>query len=186
MVDAQYHTDVFALQDQRVIESLATTQWTDVFGRCERLATAASTREPQRISVPLLLGDKSIVFTYTDLAGDLPLWATPVLQSLADRWGLHCGWDSYDARPTNPQLAVELLNILSDLMEDGMAAPLITPLADGGLQGEWHRHEQDLEIVVPAESEPTYYYFNQASDEEEEGELSSNFAGVRRLIARLG
>jgi hypothetical protein len=133
-----------------------------------------------------LLGDKSIVFTYTDVAGGLPAWASPVLQSLVDRWGIHYGWDSYDARPTNPQLAAELLNILSDLMEDGMAAPLITPLADGGLQGEWHCHEQDLDIVVPAEGEPTYYYFNQASGEEEEGELGSNSAVVRRLIARLG
>jgi hypothetical protein len=126
-----------------------------------------------------------IEFTYMSFDVGLPNWATPVLQSLAERWGAHAGWDSYQAKPTDRQLVVKLLNILSDLMQEGSATPHITPLADGGVQAEWHHQGKDLEIVVPADDDPTYYYFDHATNEEEEGDLDPNYAHVQDLIGRV-
>jgi hypothetical protein len=71
------------------------------------------------------------------------------------------------------------------LQEDSLA-PQMTPLADGGVQAEWHRPEQDLEIVVPANEDPTYYYFDGRTSEEEEGGLDPHWAHVQELINRLG
>lgn len=123
---------------------------------------------------------------YSDRAMDnsLPQWAYSALHSLAERWGAQPGWDSYHATPTNPQLVVKLLNLLSGLMQDDSLPPQITPLADGGVQAEWQHHGVHLEVVVPADEEPTYYYFNHRTNTEEEANLDANYARVQDLIRR--
>ena len=179
--DVLNRTDIFA--PQQAITSSATTQWTDVFARRERRATPIMV--PTRLSVRLFVSGKTLEFVYTTFDGGLPKWAGSVLQSLAERWGALPGWDSYQATPTNPRLVAKLLNILSDLMQDDSGSPQITPLADGGVQAEWHHHGKDLEIVVPAEGEPTYYYFDDATSAEEENDLDPNYASVQGLIGRF-
>jgi len=151
--EAFYRTDVFATQDRQSFTNSATTQWADVFARRERRAAAISIPEPRRLAVRFSVDGEPVEFTYTSFDVGLPSWATPVLQSLAERWGAHPGWDSYQAKPTNPQLVAKLLNIFSDLMQEGSATPRITPLADGGVQAEWHHQGKDLEIVVPARNQ---------------------------------
>jgi len=141
--------------------------------------------EPRPLTVRLSIDGEPIGFTYTTFSSGLPKWAGPVLQSVSERWGARPGWDGYQAKPTNPRLVVKLLNILSDLLRDDSLSPQITPLADGGVQAEWHRREQDLEIVVPAEEEATYYYFNSATPAEEEAYLIGNHAHIQDLIGCL-
>ena len=183
--DALYSTEVFAPQQEHLITSSATTQWADVLARQERRATGVSMQEPRRLPVRISINGQTIEFTYTSFSVGLPNWAGSVLQSLVERWGAHPQWDTYRAKPTSPQLAVKLLNILSDLMRDGSLPPQITPLADSGVQAEWHNKGQDLEIVVSADEEPTYYYFNQATREDDEGDVGPNYAHVQNLIGRV-
>jgi hypothetical protein len=71
-------------------------------------------------------------------------------------------------------------------MHDDSVPPQMTPLADGGLQAEWHDNGQGLEIVVPAGEQPTYYYFNRDTNEEEEDAFHANCARVQDLISRIG
>ena len=186
MLSTVDQTDVFAPQDQYVIASSSTTQRTDVLARRELQVTAASLPRPKRVPLRIPVGGELIEFTYMNFGGGLPKWGEPVLQSLGERWGVKHGWDSYDARPTNPRLAATLLNILFDLMKDTSCPPQITPLADGGIQAEWHQQGQDFELVVCADDEPTFYYFNEGSGEEEEGRISLDYGRVQGLIARLG
>jgi hypothetical protein len=178
-----YGTDVFARQNQRVITTSGSMQPADVFARRERHVAAITLPESHRFTVRLSVDGDPVEFTYITFGRNLPRWTGPVLQSLSDRWGARPGWDSYRARPTNPQLVVKLLNILSGLMQQNYLPPQITPLADGGVQAEWHSRGQDLEIVVAADERPTYYYFNQKA--EEEAEVSPNYAHVQELIGRL-
>ena len=70
-------------------------------------------------------------------------------------------------------------------MQQNYRPPQITPLADGGAQAEWHSAGQDLEIVVAANEEPVYYYFNQASGIEEEAAIELHYAHVQDLIGHL-
>jgi hypothetical protein len=184
IVDALYQTTVFARSQQMVMNS-TTTQWTDAFARRDRRATLITMPEPRPLTVRLSIEGGPIEFTYTTFSGGLPKWASPVLQSVSERWGARPGWDGYQAKPTNPRLVVRLLNILSDLLRDDSLSPHITPLADGGVQAEWHRREQDLEIVVPAEEGATYYYFNNTTRKEEEADLNGNYAHIQDLIGRL-
>jgi hypothetical protein len=179
-------TDVFASQDRQEFANSASKQSADVFARRERGATTIEIPEPRRLPVRFSVDGEPIEFTYTSFGVGLPRWATPVLQSLAERWGAHAGWDSYQAKPTDRQLVVKLLNILSDLMRGEFQAPLITPLGDGGVQAEWHNQGIDLEIVVSAEDNPTFYYFNRVTKEEAEGDLEPNYARVQDLIGRVG
>ena len=95
------------------------------------------------------------------------------------------GWDSYDAKATDRENVVRLLNYLSALMQDTSTPPVVTPLSDGGVQAEWHRQNKDLEIVVPADHPARYYYYNAATEEEEEEDLDSNHARVQDLIRQF-
>jgi hypothetical protein len=179
-------TDVFALRDQRTITGSLGRQWADIFARRDRHQTAATMPRLHRTTVLLPIGDQSIDLAYSSCDPGLPQWAGSVLQSLSERWGVQPGWDSYSASPTSLQLVVKLLNILSALLQEDSPAPQITPLADGGVQAEWHQQEQDLEVVVPALENPTYYYFHGRTSEEEEAGLNANWARVQNLINRLG
>ncbi|MGH8581947.1 MAG: hypothetical protein ACREWG_03990 [Gammaproteobacteria bacterium] len=160
-----------------------TTQGADVFARRERQPAAISLLEPRRVNKRLRIGNH-VIEIYFDASGGLPSWVKPVLQSLDDRWGGAPGWDSYDAEPTKIQHVVRLLNHLSELLRDSSTPPIITPLSDGGVQAEWHRNNEDLEIVLPAGESARYFYYNAATQEEEGGELSPpRFEHLRTLIA---
>lgn len=116
----------------------------------------------------------------------MPSWFEPVINSMSERWGSYQGWDSYDAKPTDTKLAEKLLNYLSELMPSEAIAPIITPLADGGLQAEWHRGDKDIEIVVPFGEPARYYYFDAEADLEEEEELEEgNIETIRNRINSL-
>jgi hypothetical protein len=185
LADTLYRTDVFAPQNQRVITNSTTTQWADVFARRERRETTVTVPRLRRLPVRLSIDGEPVELTYTTPNADLPRWAGPVLQSLSERWGSQVGWDSYQAEPTNPQLVVKLLNILSDLMRENSVPPQVTPLADGGVQAEWHHQEQDLEIVISAAEDPAYYYFNRGTGAEEEAFLNPHYAHVQDLIGQI-
>lgn len=135
----------------------------DAFARRERVAY--SVPRVMQISV----GSQEIKLTIE--GNTTPLWFQPVIDSMSERWGALAGWDSYDARPTDLLHAIKLLNYLSQILPAEAAAPIITPLADGGLQAEWHRGNKDLEVVVPFGEPARYYYFDAETDLEEEKEL---------------
>jgi hypothetical protein len=172
-----YQTDVFGPQNQQMITGSAATQGADVLARRERREM-----RNRRFIIRLPIPGESIELIYSSFDSALPTWSLPVLQSLSERWGSQPGWDGYEAATTNVELVVKLLNILSDLMPVFSIPPLITPLADGGVQAEWHHNAQDLEIVVPAVDNPTYYYFNRRTNSEEGELLGPNYSRVQNLI----
>jgi hypothetical protein len=164
----------------------APSQQTDVFARDERQSSVFSLAERRPISIVIRprLGDP-IVLTYLDIGTGLPAWADSVFRSLAERWGVKRGWDSYDAKATDKAYVVRLLNYLLALMQDTSTPPIVTPLSDSGVQAEWHRQTKDLEIVVPADHPARYYYYNAATEDEEEEDLDANHARVQDLIRQF-
>jgi hypothetical protein len=67
-------------------------------------------------------------------------------------------------------------------MRDSSLAPQITPLADGGVQSEWHRRHRDLEIIVYADGAPTYYFFDDVTKEQEDAAFAQHEVRIRDLI----
>jgi hypothetical protein len=60
----------------------------------------------------------------------------------------------------------------------------VVPMGDGGIQIEWHRRQQDLEIVFPADEAPRFYYRNRATGAEQEG-FANEIAPLTRLLSDL-
>ena len=110
-----------------------------------------------------------------------PAWLAPVFESLASRWGAEAGWDGDSARPTDSHLVAELLNCLFAVMPPLAKPPMTTPLADGGVQAEWHKGEMTLEIVVLSDESPRFYFFDPLGHEEE-GRLEDSIEAIRRYI----
>jgi hypothetical protein len=169
-----------------LLQSAATT-YTDVFGRRERHSSVllGEHRSRPRVAIELQIGEQTTVLTYAYADAALPAWVTPVLQSISERWGVKPGWDSYDAKPTELRHVLRLLNALSAVMQDDSSAPLVTPLSDGGVQAEWHKHSEALEVVVPADEEARYYYYNEDSAQEEEEAFEPHCARVHELISHF-
>ncbi len=174
-----------ARQNQRVIITPSSMQGAEIFARRERRAAAITVPESRRFTIRLSIDGDSVESTYAAFDRNLPGWASPVLHSLAERWGARPGWDSYGAQPTNPDLVVKLLNILFDLMQQHYLPPQVTPLTDGGVQAEWHCRGRDLELVVTAGEQPTYYYGDPSAGVEEEAEINPNYAHVQALMGQF-
>lgn len=176
-------TDVFAPKAQYPISSAVRYQETDAFARRERHITSVSDCRRPQTKINIALDGETVSLTYND--SDLPKWARPVLSSLPERWGIESGWDGHRAVPTNLNLVVRLLNVLSSVMDEHFSPPQVTPLSDGGMQAEWHACGRDLEIVVSADASPSYYFFDQAAQVEEEAAVERREESVRALIANF-
>jgi hypothetical protein len=177
-----YSSEAFSPQRTRALRNSATTESADVLARRDRslIVTAEGARTVVRFSIGM-----HEVTCYPAMGGNLPEWVLMALRSISERWGVQAGWDGYNARPTDIHLVVRLLNCLSTLMHDSSRAPDVVPLADGGVQAEWHGNGQDFEIVVPAGEAIRYYYFNETTKEEEGAELTQeSLARARELIGR--
>lgn len=174
-------SDVFAPRSRYELAGLLTTQKTDIIGQGERHSAA----EQRRFRFQLFIDGRPLEFSYSSYDTVLPSWIPHVFQSLSERWGDRHGWDGYDARPTSPDSVVTILNILSDVMNNDSIAPQITPLADGGVQAEWHLAGHDLEVAVSADDPPTYYHFNSEANTEDESEVGPAINHIRTLIGSL-
>ena len=103
---------------------------------------------------------------------DLPAWTEPTVAALLKLGYLSADWDSYGAPPIKRSLLGEALALLTRVMTEHSPAPSIVPLHDGGVQLEWHRRSQDLEIVLCADQPPQFFYRNAETGKEIEGGMS--------------
>ena len=58
------------------------------------------------------------------------------------------GWDGYDAVPPSSSVIAYARSVLHSAMSPGTPAPSIVPMAEGGLQLEWHRNGFDIELAI--------------------------------------
>jgi hypothetical protein len=100
---------------------------------------------------------------------ELPAWVEPTLSAFSSIKSLDENWDSYGGKKISNDLIRLALSTLSQVMGGNSPAPSVVPLPDGGLQVEWHRKIQDLEVVFPANTAPTFYYVNRSTGFEKEG-----------------
>lgn len=98
-----------------------------------------------------------------------PEWVEPTISALIGVQSLPDNWNSYGGRKINRDLIRQSLSILEQIMDATSPAPSIVPLDDGGLQFEWHRRQQDLEIAFPADDASQYYYRNKVTGVEQDG-----------------
>ncbi len=98
---------------------------------------------------------------------------------------LERGWDSYDASPIRYTTAKFVGDMLEALYFDGLKTPVIAPLKSGGIQLEWHRGEDCLEIEVERPNFANCYICIEADDIEDEFRIKSDFSKIREMLKQL-
>jgi hypothetical protein len=132
--------------------------------------TSGSTRSPKEIS-----------FNVSQPAAD---WLRQSIQRIQDLTALAPGWDGYGAKPIDAGVAVDAVSFLIDHAYPTVSEPAVVPLADGGIQLEWHVGGIDLEIAF-SDEDGGVFLEDQATGATEEH--ASNEAGrvFVRSIGRL-
>jgi hypothetical protein len=114
----------------------------------------------------------------------LPAWVEPTVSALVGIQSLSENWDSYGGKPISLDLINQSLFTLRQIMQADSPAPSVVPLGDGGIQVEWHRRQQDLEIVFAADEAPQFYYTNRLTGLEQQG-FSNEIEKLTRLLIDL-
>jgi hypothetical protein len=117
-------------------------------------------------------------------ASRLPTWVEPTISAFIGVQSLPENWDSYGGKKINRDMISQSLSILELIMDVDSPAPSVVPLGDGGLQLEWHRKQQDLEIVFPAKDLPQFYHKDNRAGTEQEG-LASDVTNLAQLLRSI-
>jgi hypothetical protein len=96
----------------------------------------------------------------------------PVLDAFNVLLGLKPGWDSYRAPRVKPEAGQAAFDLLRDIMRARTPVPSIVPMADGGVQIEWHAKGVDLEIEVRSATQATAYFEHRDSQDSWEKDLA--------------
>ncbi len=115
----------------------------------------------------------------------LPVWFGPTHVTITELLQLTPNWDGYGAAEVRQEVAAKALETLWNLLDNGSPTPSIVPLNDGGIQVEWHRHGRSLELEFPASGAASFYYYEDATDDESEGLLANSIAELRARLANL-
>ena len=166
-----------ALPDYR----LAKTLTEDEYGVHQNYYVGTSAALSQRKEKSLWFSSAEGSYNVVILTNQIPLWVEPTLRAYSRIQGLTEGWDSYSGKRINRDLIKSSLLILTEVMDASSPVPSVVPLSDGGLQLEWHRKQQDLEIVFSADDTPQFFYQNRATGVEREG-FASDVLSLAQLL----
>ncbi len=117
-------------------------------------------------------------------ADDLSEWVVPTGEALISKLQLPPNWDSYGALPINRQRVDDAITVLLATMSANSEAPWVVPTTDGGIQLEWHRKNEDLEVEIRGQGDASIYFHNARSGEEWERPLFQNIPCLRDLLAQ--
>lgn len=113
------------------------------------------------------------------------IWLNDAIQQVSDLTALAPDWDSYGAKAVNADAAIDAVQLLLKIAYPEISAPSIVPLADGGLQLEWHRGGIDVEIVLSDDEPGIYIEDNNMEGETVEAPLSAAVSEIGRRISQL-
>ena len=116
---------------------------------------------------------------------EVPVWMSPAVQSLLGLLQLPRNWDGYGAVQVQEQIAQKMLMVLVEVTDNDAPTPSIVPLSDGGIQIEWHRRGRNLEIEFPAGETPSFYYYEDGSELEDEGQVSRSYDRIQAYIVSM-
>ena len=127
---------------------------------------------------------KSTAYIVSSNGDPFPGWVKPTIAAFNEIGNLSDNWDTYGGKAINVEVIRQSFSLLRSVMQPNSPTPSIVPLSDGGLQIEWHRKKQDLEIVFPFEEDGLFLYSNRATGNELEGSVRE-IEKLADLIGRL-
>ena len=117
-------------------------------------------------------------------AEDFSEWVRPTVEALNSKLQLLPNWDSHGALPIDEQRVDDAIKVLSGTMSGNSEVPWVVPTTDGGIQLEWHREGEDLEVEISGTRTASIYFHNANTGEEWEVPLFQNIPRLRELLAQ--
>lgn len=133
------------------------------------VATSAALTKPKEVT--FIVPSEGSAYRIVVATERIPEWVQPTITAFMGIQKLSDNWDSYGGKKVSFDLIGQALSILGSTMEMNSPPPSVVPLGDGGLQLEWHRKQQDLEIVLTSDDVPKFYY-------------QSRTGGASRMVSR--
>lgn len=113
-------------------------------------------------------------------------WFDASVDGIFRALGLSRGWDTYEARSVARTSTQSALSFMARFFEPTTAPPTVVPLADGGIQLEWHRGGLDVEIAFSPDEVPEMYVADHETGESWDFDPASvQFEEIRPLLDRL-
>ncbi len=162
---------------------LSTTAWTKALfaSRLQLPLTSSAALVP--LSEPAVsYATKSTAYIVSHNGEPFPSWVRPTIAAFNEIGSLPDNWDTYGGRAVKVERIEESFSLLRLVMQPNSPAPSVVPLSDGGVQVEWHRKQQDLEIVFPGIEDGLYLYSNRATGDEFEGSVRE----IEKLASLIG
>ncbi len=147
-----------------------------------RVATSAALTKPKEVT--FIVPSEGSAYRIVIATEEIPGWVQPTIAAFIGIQKLSDNWDSYGGKRVSFDLIRQALSILGSIMEVNSPIPSVVPLGDGGMQLEWHRKQQDLEIVLAADDVPQFYYQNRTAGIELEG-FASDTTGLAQLLRKI-
>jgi len=119
------------------------------------------------------------------LGSTAPRWIARVAKRSAELLTLPDGWDTYGSSRVNPRAAAYALRLLLLISSTNTPAPSLVPLADGGVQVEWHTDGADLEVEVAANGVLSIYSVVGGTEDEWESDFYPAIERLESLVAGL-
>jgi hypothetical protein len=148
------------------------------------VTSSAALTKPRKQAFVFPSRERAFSFVVTTSEIPTPAWVEPTLSAFIGIQGLPDDWNSYGGKKINRDLISQSLSVLEMIMQATSPPPSVVPLGDGGIQIEWHRKQQDLEMTFPADDRPQYIYRNNADGAEQEG-FASDITTLTRLLQSI-
>ncbi len=114
-----------------------------------------------------------------------PVRLQSTILQIADLCKLPPNWDSYGARPVDPNRARAAIDFLLKMVDASTPLPSIVPLNQGGVQFEWHCNNADLEIAIASPSRLHVSFEDLSSGEMIEETIVGDLRPIQRYLQRL-
>lgn len=113
-------------------------------------------------------------------------WENFIADRIVDLMKLPTGWDGYGGRALTRGAAFIAMNILASFCKSTTPMPSLVPMANGGVQIEWHFGAIDLEIAINSPGRISVFYCDDRVDGDgEEFDLKSDFGPLLPLVNKL-
>lgn len=163
--------------------TLATTAtWCDTWQHWQQPASPARRLLTDPVVAKLTLPRSEIV---VELYQPEPAWLYPALSRLQHLSRLGDNWDSYGGRPPADEAVFTALAVIARVLRDESTPPAMVPTSEGGVQLEWNREGEELEIRVMPDGAISAFRFNERAGEGNELDHVT-LSDLTRLLALTG
>jgi hypothetical protein len=170
-----------AILSERV---LSASTLPDVLARPD-VVTAAVEPAPANLRKVAIRKRGAEISVEIQATGILPCPFLKSVESIAALLSLPPGWNSYTAKPIAPENAIRAIGLACDLMQPGIAAPMVVPTVRGGIQLEWHTKAGDIEIYIDSPHQISFFAEHAESGESTEAPLAGHEDVLKAWLQRI-